>query len=324
MGAHNGCLTHAPDEQDLKQNGNDDKSNDNNNGNKASHKLKQHRTFVRPFMNRFSLASNSTNSQEIIVDEDNDDTALQKQQKKNNNNRHHSRHKHHHHHHHGHHRHHRHHSGHHSSHHSHHSRHHSHRPKQEIKVLFLDVDGVLNGEDVAGGYSGVNNDLIMLLKQIIEETNCKIVLSSTWRLNPAARNYLLHFLKSRADINVEDIIIGDTPRIPNVPRSDEIEKFLNGHRFRRHNTVITWCAIDDMPLKAQRPEFMSDHFVQTNYRTGLSLSNTYRVIDILNNNINRNDVNIIKNQTLAQTPTTTTTETSNHRTTTNAVIDWLF
>lgn len=80
--------------------------------------------------------------------------------------------------------------------------HHRHR----VKILFLDVDGVLNGEHY--GYGGVDDSLLFLLKTIIDETGCKIVLSTTWRLNQSARATLLHFMKARADINVEDIIIG--------------------------------------------------------------------------------------------------------------------
>ena len=46
-------------------------------------------------------------------------------------------------------------------------------------VLFLDVDGVLNrcGES----NQGLESDKVALLKQIIAETGCRVVLSSTWR-----------------------------------------------------------------------------------------------------------------------------------------------
>ena len=63
-----------------------------------------------------------------------------------------------------------------------------------IKVIFLDIDGVLNSE------KSINKNLkkfgkekgqhalmpdrshIKLLNHIIKETNCKIVLSSSWRI----------------------------------------------------------------------------------------------------------------------------------------------
>lgn len=50
------------------------------------------------------------------------------------------------------------------------------------KIIFLDVDGVLTHEDYL---NGVEEDLdetkIKILKQIIDQTNAEIVLSSTWR-----------------------------------------------------------------------------------------------------------------------------------------------
>ena len=55
-----------------------------------------------------------------------------------------------------------------------------------MKVIFCDVDGVLNNEKTRGhspsGYTGVSNDLIRNLKKIVDQTDARIVLSSDWRL----------------------------------------------------------------------------------------------------------------------------------------------
>ena len=48
-----------------------------------------------------------------------------------------------------------------------------------MNILFLDIDGVLNACDG----SGLNADKVALLKEIRDATDCRIVLSSTWRLN---------------------------------------------------------------------------------------------------------------------------------------------
>ena len=157
-------------------------------------------------------------------------------------------------------------------------KHHNHRHR--IKILFLDVDGVLNGENY--GYGGVDDSLLFLLKTIIDETNCKIVLSTTWRLNQSARATLLHFMKARADINVEDIIIGDTPSIKGKKRAFEIESFLNSEEFISHYQCTRWCAIDDLALNQHNPIFMKNHFVRTNYRTGITSSDAFHVVQILN------------------------------------------
>jgi len=154
--------------------------------------------------------------------------------------------------------------------------HHRHR----VKILFLDVDGVLNGEHY--GYGGVDDSLLFLLKTIIDETGCKIVLSTTWRLNQSARATLLHFMKARADINVEDIIIGDTPSLKGKKRAFEIESFLKSDDFQRHYVATKWCAVDDLPLQQQYPQFMENHFIRTNYRTGITAQDAVRAVSILN------------------------------------------
>eukprot|EP01083_Nonionella_stella_P006695 19400_1 len=153
-------------------------------------------------------------------------------------------------------------------------------PKHRVKILFLDVDGVLNGENI--GYGGVDDSLLFLLKTIIDETHCKIVLSTTWRLNQSARALLLHFMKARADINVEDIIIGDTPSIKHKNRAIEIQSFLESFEFQSQYYATSWCAIDDLNLMHYYPKYMNNHFVRTNYRTGITSNDAYKVVQILN------------------------------------------
>lgn len=55
------------------------------------------------------------------------------------------------------------------------------------KIIFLDIDGVLNSVDYyeqvkdCKGYKEINPEKVKLLKEIVERTGAKIVLSSTWR-----------------------------------------------------------------------------------------------------------------------------------------------
>lgn len=55
----------------------------------------------------------------------------------------------------------------------------------KIKVIFLDVDGVLNSDRTVrktqGGYTFVDNRQMKNLKHIINMTGAKVVLSSDWR-----------------------------------------------------------------------------------------------------------------------------------------------
>lgn len=52
-----------------------------------------------------------------------------------------------------------------------------------MKVLFLDIDGVLNyvGGPTECGMYGLLPEKVALLERIIDATQCKVVLSSTWR-----------------------------------------------------------------------------------------------------------------------------------------------
>lgn len=53
-----------------------------------------------------------------------------------------------------------------------------------MKVIFLDVDGVLNcGSSQARceGFIGIDNDKVKRLRTIVERTDAKIVLTSTWK-----------------------------------------------------------------------------------------------------------------------------------------------
>ena len=60
---------------------------------------------------------------------------------------------------------------------------------EKIKVIFLDVDGVLNSDRTVrktqGGYTFVDNRQMKNLKHIINMTGAKVVLSSDWRYDRA-------------------------------------------------------------------------------------------------------------------------------------------
>ena len=53
-----------------------------------------------------------------------------------------------------------------------------------MNIIFLDVDGVLNcstTKDKCGQYTGIEDKKVELLKEIVDKTNAKLVLVSTWR-----------------------------------------------------------------------------------------------------------------------------------------------
>jgi hypothetical protein len=53
-----------------------------------------------------------------------------------------------------------------------------------MKVIFLDIDGVLNTTsttEMFEEYTFVEDEKVQLLKQLVTRTGAKIVLSSSWR-----------------------------------------------------------------------------------------------------------------------------------------------
>ena len=54
------------------------------------------------------------------------------------------------------------------------------------KVIFLDVDGVLNSDRTLSEDISLEDDLILNLKELVNKTGAKIILSSSWRLSTEA------------------------------------------------------------------------------------------------------------------------------------------
>lgn len=86
-----------------------------------------------------------------------------------------------------------------------------------MKIIFLDIDGVLNCQEAyEKGFCKYNDDYGQdfyppstdLLNQLIEETEAKIVISSTWRM--AGLDEMQSMWKDR---KMAGNVIGITPRL---------------------------------------------------------------------------------------------------------------
>lgn len=75
---------------------------------------------------------------------------------------------------------------------------------EKIKVIFLDVDGVLNSDRTVrktqGGYTFVDNRQMKNLKHIINMTGAKVVLSSDWRYDRDDPRYNGDYLELEAEL----------------------------------------------------------------------------------------------------------------------------
>lgn len=141
-----------------------------------------------------------------------------------------------------------------------------------MKVIFLDVDGVLNSRQDGNSINLRTDSHLRLLREIVKATDAKIVLSSSWRVGPskAIRN-----LNNRlAEYGLE--IMDSTPLLPGSScRGGEICQWLSDNGQSVENFVI----LDD---DADMLEFTDTNLVQTDSELGLQEKDVAKCIEILN------------------------------------------
>jgi hypothetical protein len=167
-----------------------------------------------------------------------------------------------------------------------------------VKVIFLDVDGVLNSETLyhtqdrqLHGHSYYWNKLdpkaVARLQRIVEATGASIVVSSSWRIIDADYEALLSLLP---EFGCTAPILGRTCRYGhaievlgahdgrkpdhggNVPRGWEIETWL-----LENPGATSFCILDD----DGDMDFLQDHLVQTSWKTGLLDEHVEKAINLL-------------------------------------------
>ena len=176
-----------------------------------------------------------------------------------------------------------------------------------MKVVFLDVDGVLNCKNTKEviwrdngkqGFHGVEDGKTELLAEIVKTTDAVIVLSSTWRLNKVKSifdNYL--FLDDLDDEEYDESpdksaykylemrlkqhgleIYDDTPDSGGAySRGKEINQWLEAHP-----EVTGYVILDDEEFRDFETYGLTDHVVYTTYAKGLTKKQVKEAIDILN------------------------------------------
>jgi len=133
------------------------------------------------------------------------------------------------------------------------------------KVLFLDVDGVLNNgvwamEMVEQGVRVFRDGLLyepslVQLRRIVAETGAVIVLSSSWRLDPEAYENLCGWL-----VKYGMVIHDQTPSVGG-DRGEDITAWFDLHPGRYQYVILD--DDDDMGRHLK-------HLVRTEFNTGLT------------------------------------------------------
>lgn len=175
-----------------------------------------------------------------------------------------------------------------------------------MKVLFLDIDGVLNSENwfayriycvknnmvnilmnfVDTDDRNIKHKLTMLddraianLNRIIEETGCKVVLSSSWRSSIESENIFTQDLLKLKGFKYEFYDV--TPRLWfsdfSIRRGEEI-KFWLDKESEKHEIESFVILDDDSDML---PEQMNN-FIHVDGQVGLTDRDVLTAIEILN------------------------------------------
>jgi HAD domain in Swiss Army Knife RNA repair proteins len=123
-----------------------------------------------------------------------------------------------------------------------------------MKVVFLDIDGVLNSEKTPNPRQFpyvVDKRLLARLKKLLQRTRAKVVLTSSWRCDPVGL-----FAAKHSGVPFIDVC----PDLPRSPRCKEIQAWL-----ARHPKVTRYVVIDD-----EDDELDGLPLFQPSARTGLT------------------------------------------------------
>lgn len=148
-----------------------------------------------------------------------------------------------------------------------------------MKVLFLDIDGVLNSHrtclafgDFPHGVDGYHRDMfdetaLRMIRRIVNVSGASVVLSSSWRL---IHDY------NEIGRALELPIMDRTPSLAGI-RGEEI-----AHWLAEHPEVETYAIVDD---DSDMLDGQLSRFVKTSYSDGLSFENAKQLAEILGINV---------------------------------------
>jgi hypothetical protein len=137
-----------------------------------------------------------------------------------------------------------------------------------MRVLFLDVDGVLNTPQTAGAWSrlgwpqALEPALVARAKELADAADAVVVLSSTWRISSAGLAGTVLALEQRGWPDARSRLQHATPCLPGKGRGAEIQAWLAEHADAADVVVVLDDDREDMGAMLCR-------LVQTDYELGL-------------------------------------------------------
>jgi hypothetical protein len=168
-----------------------------------------------------------------------------------------------------------------------------------MKIIFLDIDGVLNSEtdflETAIKYDPVHSNLqkgerwkiisagkLALLNQIIRETDAKIVLSSTWRWKCDGKK-MTKIFQRYGDIweHDESIFVGKTPDYRRMGECHTTYRQMEIEAYIKEHSVDNYIILDDCGLINLPYHDRDDRFIKTSEYCGLTKLHMNRAMILL-------------------------------------------
>lgn len=141
-----------------------------------------------------------------------------------------------------------------------------------MKIIFLDIDGVLNTPKLIKkfGFDFIDDILVALVARIVNETGAKIVLSSTWRIEEKDRKIVERNLGNH-NLEIHDCtpVLKPENRMW-VERREEIQTWIENNEVTKFAIIDDW---DDANIEG--------NFFQTNENIGLTVSIAEKIIEHL-------------------------------------------
>lgn len=141
-----------------------------------------------------------------------------------------------------------------------------------MKVIFLDIDGVMNDASTLMTDDRPHEPHLSLLKQIVNETGAEIILSSSWRFYVDLTNQVKERL---ATVGLK--LSGITTDLSS--RGKEILKWLE-----EHPETTNFVILDD-EYHNFKSCGLKNNLVKTDFSTGLREVHVKKAIKILNQNV---------------------------------------
>ena len=152
--------------------------------------------------------------------------------------------------------------------------------RHKMKVLFLDIDGVLNGhKQKQNNFCGIDTKCVNHLNTVmLSVPDLQIVLSSSWRYMIAPSTMTLRgfeYMLLVCGVCCRGQLLDSTVKDETVPeRADQVKEWLD-----RHPEVTKHLALDDMDWEFGKRKVVS---LRTDPRVGLTEIDADQIVKYFN------------------------------------------